>query len=670
MTSVSEQLNKVWSEFRKAGITDDLKVIEYIARILLEESGFIVAPSKDSTIRNPIPKNLEILESEIPRRPSVDLNIDLEAIRQCLRQAVKQAGGAAVLFDRYVLFRLPAMLSGGRYPTPRHIIESMRYLAKVEPHHNLADFACGSGGFLVHRPLPEPRNESLTLGIDISPEWAKLARANAALHGLSSLVRIETGNALQVFALDGEMSEIVFDRILMNSPFGEKIDEKLAEKTLGQKVGSRSETALTLLALQKLAQGGQAALLVPSGLLFSNSKGEQEVRRKLMSEHELEAIISLPKDALQPYSLLQTHLLLVSKPEDNPQISENSTWFWQLERDGYPSGRGRDLTQDPDESASDLPFVTEILTNPTTPFLFPKQNPQISIGRVVKGTSLLGFVCEAISTEVSSVTLYPQPNETTSAFLLVETASIVEQHLCLRVPLDGKEPSLIENRQQLIQELFKLKKQDSDPGTRLLSQPVKAAAILVSPENQAVGTDRVRLLGVAIQRDAIQSPTYDLRPERYVEKQQETRSTDSPAELLAQIYQNQRRLSQHIESLFGRLELPAIANQQLPSPLADIASLGILNKLNPEQKTIWEQIQAKTEKIDSSEEKNQQTAVHFTIEELIPEDTSDMLEATRSTLDLLECMGVIVPVTITAPSTDELIQCYRRVTERDLWQFD
>ncbi len=170
--------------------------------------------------------------------------------------------------------------------------------------------------------------------------------------------------------------------------------------------------------------------------------------------------------------------------------------------------------------------------------------------------------------------------------------------------------------------------------------------------------------------DTIQAPTYDLRPERYVEKQEEPRSTDSPAELLSQIYQNQRKLSQHIENLFGRLELPAIANQQLPSPLANIASLGILEKLNPEQKTIWERIQAKIEKIDSRDQDNPQTAVHFTLEELLQEDDSEISEMTRSTVDLLERLGVIVPVTITTPSTDESIQCYRRVTERDLWQFD
>lgn len=665
ITSVGEKLNQVWSEFRKYGITDDLTVIEYIARSLLEESSEIVASVDDSRIQSIVPNepsNSEnfVLEKEIPQRPPRNLNIDIEALKQYLCQAAEQAGGAAKLFDRHVLFRLPSMLPGGRYPTPRHIVKFMQRLAQVElKNHSVADLACGSGGLLIDREITNPSNDGVTIGIDISPEWKRLAWANTRLHGFTP--RLINGNALQVCGSE-ELATKTFDRILINPPFGEKIDEKLAENTLGYKVSSRSETALTALALKKLAPGGKAAILVPSGLLFSNNTSERELRKQLLVDYKLEAVISLPKDALQPYSPLQTHLLLVSKPDNSAQPSkngENPIWFWQLEQDGYPSGRGRDLTQDPDESASDLPFVTKVLTNP---------NP-LGISRIAEGTSLLGFVCQATSTELTSVTFYPH-NETTSAFLLTETAPIGEQRICDRIPLDGSEPSQVENPQQLIQDLYQLRQKDPDPGKRLLSQPVKAAAISVLPESQAVGSNRVRLLGVAVRCDTIQAPTYDLRPERYVEKQEEPRLTDSPAELLSQIYQNQRKLSGHIESLFGRLELPAIANQQLPSPLADIASLGILEKLNPEQKTIWERIQAKIEKIDSRDQDNPQTAVHFTLEELIQADDSEISEMTRSTVDLLERLGVIVPVTITTPSTDESIQCYRRVTERDLWQFD
>ena len=71
----------------------------------------------------------------------------------------------------------------------------------------------------------------------------------------------------------------------------------------------------------------------------------------------MEAVIALPKDAFQPYSSLQTNLLLFSKRR--PDIL-HTVWFFQLEQDGYPSGRGRDLTVDPPQ-ASDIPFAKWVL---------------------------------------------------------------------------------------------------------------------------------------------------------------------------------------------------------------------------------------------------------------------------------------------------------------------
>ncbi|MBD2129531.1 SAM-dependent methyltransferase [Microcoleus sp. ZQ-A2] len=651
MARVQELLSYVWSEFRRAGIADDLTIIEYVASLLLPD------------------RELALLEDKAPRRPSQRLGSNLESLRQCLSDAADhpEVGGVATLFDRYVLFRLPRMLPGGRYPTPRHIVESMIRLVKVEPNHRLGDFACGSGGFLVHRPVADQPSDNLTIGIDISPEWAKLARANAALHGLASVVRIEARNALQAFGFDDELSETTFDRILMNPPFGEKIDEYLAARTLRRKVGSRSETALTALALQKLAEGGQAALLVPSGLLFSNSQGERELRRQLIEEYKLEAVVSLPKDALQPYSPLQTNLLLVRK---NQPSQESYTWFFQVEQDGYPAGRGRDLTKEPSKP-NDLTFVEGVLINSATNFDFqlPEQaNSQVGIRRIFDGNNQLGIVCQGISAELISVDFYPQQTDVTSAFLLAEIeASTTKQRVCVRVPLNAGEPSLIENRVQLIQELYKPKPQAPDPGIRLLSQSVKAVAIAIPPESQTVGTNQARLLGVAIQTNTIQNPAYDLRPERYIGKQQESRSTDSPAKLLARIYDNQRKLSQHIDSLFGRLELPPIASQELPSRLVEIEPFGTLSK---EQKEVWEQVGKETEPARSDDSEEYLTAVHFTPEKLSTISSEEVSDTTHLTLELLERMGVIVPVSIADPNTSEPVALYRRVTERDLWQLD
>src|SRR5262249_21028987 len=303
--------------------------------------------------------------------------------------------GAAAFFDSHVLFRLPAMVPGGRYPTPRHIVTSLLRLADVSPTHRLADFACGSGGFLVHRAADNHKMTGHTTGVELAPEWARLAWANATLHGLS-LPHIAIGNALWMCCAEGALASETFDRIVMNPAFGEKVDVKLTEKTLEFKVGSRSETILLALAVHKLAPDGRAAVLVPSGLLFSNSTGERELRRRLVDELELEAVCSFPREAFQPYSTLQTHLILVRKRKP---AEHSRTWFFQAERDGYPAGRGRDLTLPP-TGPSDLPFMEGVFAtrNSAIEATFGEpEKPLLGLKKITAADgTLLGVMLEAM----------------------------------------------------------------------------------------------------------------------------------------------------------------------------------------------------------------------------------------------------------------------------------
>src|SRR6266480_7052683 len=154
------------------------------------------------------------------------------------------------------------------YPTPRHIAQYMRSLIQLENTHTLVDFACGSGGLLVERIDPEQRPKEI-FGIDISPDWAKLAWANTQLHGEKTATLI-VSDALRAMK-KGEEPELAnrkFERILMNPPFGGTVNAVLAKDVVGFEI-SESTVALTLLVLQALAEGGLAAVLVPNGILFS-----------------------------------------------------------------------------------------------------------------------------------------------------------------------------------------------------------------------------------------------------------------------------------------------------------------------------------------------------------------------------------------------------------------
>jgi type I restriction enzyme M protein len=98
MASIRDLLNQVWSRFRRVGSADDLTIIEHIAALLLPAGA-------------PPPPNTSIQ----PRTPQYS-DLELDEIQRILAEATSQAHGVATLFDRYVLFRLPRMLSGGGIP--------------------------------------------------------------------------------------------------------------------------------------------------------------------------------------------------------------------------------------------------------------------------------------------------------------------------------------------------------------------------------------------------------------------------------------------------------------------------------------------------------------------------------------------------------------------------
>ncbi|MEH2355712.1 HsdM family class I SAM-dependent methyltransferase [Nostoc sp.] len=654
MATIRDLLNQVWSEFRKVGISYDLAIIEHIAAFLLEING------------------LESFKEELQARKPSQANLDTEKIKQLLSEAANIAGGAAKLLDSHIVFSLPNMLPGGGYPTPRHIVKTMACLAKVEPAHSLADITCGSGGLLVNH---SNERQGMTLGVDISSEWAKLAYANIQLHGLNA--RILHHNALSVFLQEEKLEKTNFDRILINPPFGAKIDANLAERSLGQKVGSRSETALLALALQKLTPNGRAAVLAPSGLLFSNSTAEASLRHQLVDENSLEAVISFPKDAFQPYSPLQTHLLLFSKIESS---EKHLTWFFQVEQDGYPAGRGRDLTQEASQP-SDLPFLEAAWTIRNSEFdgLLPDENPQIGIKWVTDGKTVIGIICQGIDKNLANIKYQTFDSQTSQKYphLLVElVVASSQQRIHLQIPLDFlKSYDLneeIKAEEEEVETDIAIEQEQAEKNVnqviQLLSHQVKAVAISFSPQNQIADINQPRLLGVAVAKSAIHEQAYDLRPEIYIRTETESNTIESPTALLAKIYRNQRQLAQRIDSLFGHLESPPIATQKLPSPIQE--EIQPFGNLNQEQIRIWQKVCEKTEIVNDNGINDYHTAALFTLEEFSTADTDEATDVTRSTIDLLERMGLIVPVTIPDPKTNEPLLFYRRVTQRDIWDLD
>lgn len=349
---IEQIINEIWRIYNSQGVADDARIIEEVSQLLLiwhetewadikfEVNGGIVRVYRhpDTTIHT-------VLTYE-----------RLDRLLQLLRPLFHEVSAADFL-NRHLLFHPNQMLALGRYPTARHITGLMRDLTIALTHvESVADFACGSGGFLA-----EFADVQQLTGVEIAPTLGRIAAANLALHNLKT-ESIIIGDSLSVV---GSRITKSFDAVVMNPPFGHPMEKELVWQRLGEGKGTRSETVLTLLALDHLKAGGVLSVLLPGGSLFATSSGEVTLRRRLLEECQLEAVIELPKDALQPYSQLTTYLVLARR-----EPSYDPVWFYRVSHDGFSSGRNRQ----PQPEQSQLPLLTGAVAAPQEPEDYPMCN--------------------------------------------------------------------------------------------------------------------------------------------------------------------------------------------------------------------------------------------------------------------------------------------------------
>lgn len=627
MEEIVGSLNQVWAEFRKGGITDDIAIISQIADVLLE---------------------IQDEKSPIASGATRKVDINRSFIAQLLRQAIEQnQGDAGDLLDRYVLFRLDSMLPGGRYPTPRHIVQFMVALADTEGRQ-VADFACGSGGLLVHSLGNQ------WTGAEISPEWVQLAQANALLH--EKPFDIRTGNALRVIH-----ERETFERILMNPPFGEKIKSEF---------GTRSETTLNAFAIKHLAQEGRAALLAPSGLLFSGSQFEMKLRQQLVEENHLEAIIALPSDSFQPFSTLQTHLLLVTRT----QPDENAlTWFLRPAYDGYVSGRGRDLTQAP-QTPNDL-ILTEKAVLASRQMIQANGDVPFSVQTLVHGEELLGMLVkiegQALLVNVRSLPRKKGKPVIIEPALLLFEVQVGELRYFWKYAIQNDSTPEIENdHEALIRDRLFLKKSDPLPPPDLYQNQNIRAMKSLSAENvlghgvviKCGPYGKADLLGVAVPRQALRALDYALDPDRFVHAPEISPELRLPHDILRDIHDNQQKLSQRMDQLAGWLVSETHHQESIPAPILNTETFGQLDEV---QRQVWEIIKGLTEEI--TDQPGVQTSIPFTPDEIYDRNKFISQGAIQLSLEIFEAMGLIVPVTYPHPVTNELLPGYRRTQENDIW---
>src|SRR5882672_8574247 len=244
----------------------------------------------------------------------------------------------------YMLGKIASAGQNGQFRTPRHIIQLMVELTAPTAKDVICDPACGTAGFLVaageylreHHPeilrnakLKEHFHNGLFHGFDFDNTMLRIGSMNMLLHGVEN-PDITYRDSL---AQDHAGEEEKYTLVLANPPFAGSLDYESCAKDLQQVVKTK-KTELLFLALfmRLLKPGGRAAVIVPDGVLFGSSNAHKSLRRMLIEDQKLDAVISLPGGVFKPYAGVSTAILLFTKTNSG---GTDQVWFYDAEADGW-----------------------------------------------------------------------------------------------------------------------------------------------------------------------------------------------------------------------------------------------------------------------------------------------------------------------------------------------
>lgn len=238
-----------------------------------------------------------------------------------------------------ILKELQSAGSAGEFYTPRAVTDFMAQVIKPQIGETMADFACGTGGFIVSW-LKELKKKVITTedeksysnsiyGIEKKQFPYMLCVTNLLLHGLD-VPRVYHSNTLLYDVLDYTEDDKV-NVILMNPPYGG--NEKADVKNHFPTDLASSETADLFLSviMYRLKKNGRAAVVLPDGFLFGTDNAKMNIKKKLLREFDLHTIIRLPGSVFSPYTSITTNILFFDNT--HPTVE---TWIYRLDMpEGY-----------------------------------------------------------------------------------------------------------------------------------------------------------------------------------------------------------------------------------------------------------------------------------------------------------------------------------------------
>lgn len=229
--------------------------------------------------------------------------------------------------------------SSGEFYTPRAVTDFMAKMIQPKIGEQMADFACGTGGFitswlkelapLIQTTDDQAEYDNSIYGIEKKQFPYMLCITNMLLHGLD-VPKIYHENSLLRDVLD-YTEEDQFDVILMNPPYGgsEKVDVK--NHFPSDLASSETADLFMSVIMYRLKKNGRVAVIIPDGFLFGTDNAKVAIKKKLLSEFNLHTVIRMPSSVFSPYTSITTNILFFDRTKPTTE-----TWFYRLDMpEGY-----------------------------------------------------------------------------------------------------------------------------------------------------------------------------------------------------------------------------------------------------------------------------------------------------------------------------------------------
>lgn len=309
----------------------------------------------------------------------------------------------------YLLTHLGQSALNGQFRTPKQIRSFMVEMVDPEFGDTIDDPSCGTAGFLIDsvdyllakysekvqempiygeewlerkgltleeakKQMPNLQTyrkgagekipnwdqlEASIYGTDVSRQMMRISMMNLVLHGIGK-ARLKRANVLSEM---GGLTEDDLNRkykvILSNPPFAGMLPKESIRNDLPTS-SKKSELLFLGLMMESLAPGGRCAVVVPEGALFGSTGAHVELRKKLLQDFEVQAVISLPAGVFKPYAGVKTSVMVFRRPVNPPEQGKSATqqvWFYEIKNDGYDpdkiQGGGRPETPE----LNDIPLM-------------------------------------------------------------------------------------------------------------------------------------------------------------------------------------------------------------------------------------------------------------------------------------------------------------------------